>query len=99
MLRVLGRAQGPVGVSRLAAAVGIPKATAHRLLQQMADENIVERRDRKWVLATGFHDLDRRHRDLGGIARARLYAMTRKTGATLCLYQQSADKLRLLVRT
>jgi DNA-binding IclR family transcriptional regulator len=98
MLRVLGRMQGPVGVSKLAAAVGIPKATAHRLLEQMADENIVERRDRKWVLAPGFHDVDRRQRDLGVLAGRRLYEMTHATGATLCLYQQSADKLRLLAR-
>jgi IclR helix-turn-helix domain len=99
MLRVLGRMHGPVGVSRLAAAVGIPKATAHRLLEQMAGENIVERRDRKWVLAAGFHDLDRRHSDLGDIARQRLYAMTHATGATLCLYLQSAEKLRPLTAT
>lgn len=99
MLRVLGRMQGPVGVSRLAAAVGIPKATAHRLLEQMAGENIVERRDRKWVLASGFHNLDRRDRDLGGVARQRLYAMTHATGATLCLYLQSGQKLRALTST
>jgi predicted ArsR family transcriptional regulator len=98
MLRVLGRMQGPVGVSELAAAVGIPKATAHRLLEQMARENIVERRDRKWVLAPGFHDLDRRQVDLGVLARRRLYEMTRATGATLCLYQHSTEKLRLLAR-
>ncbi|MCV7426184.1 helix-turn-helix domain-containing protein [Mycobacterium montefiorense] len=99
MLRVLGRMQGPVGVSRLAAAVGIPKTTAHRLLEQMARENIVERRERKWVLAVGFHDLDRRDRDLSSIARQRLYAMTRATGATLSLCLQSADTLRPLAST
>src|SRR5947209_703227 len=99
MLRVLGRAQEPVGVSRLAAAVGIPKATAHRLLVQMAGENIVEWRDRKWMLASGFHDLDRRHSDLGGVARRRLYAMTQATGATLSLCLQSAGKLRPVAST
>jgi DNA-binding IclR family transcriptional regulator len=99
MLRVLGRMQGPVGVSKLAEAVGIPKATAHRLLEQMARENIVERRDRKWVLASGFHDLDRRRSDLGGVARQRMYAVTQATGATLCLYLQSAEKLRPLAST
>jgi IclR family transcriptional regulator, acetate operon repressor len=99
MLRVLGRAQGPVGVSRLAAAVGIPKPTAHRLLEQMARENIVERRDRKWMLAPGFHDLDRRHSDLGGVARQRLYAMTQATGATMSLCLQSSQKLRPLAST
>jgi DNA-binding IclR family transcriptional regulator len=93
MLRVLGQTQGPVGVSRIADAVGIPKPTAHRLLEQMARENIVERRDRKWVLATGFHDLDRRQQDLGDIGRRRLYAMARGTGAALCFYQHSAGKL------
>ncbi|GBG39819.1 helix-turn-helix domain-containing protein [Mycobacterium montefiorense] len=99
MLRVLGRTQAPVGVGRLAAAVGIPKTTAHRLLEQIARESIVERRDRKWMLAKGFHDVDRRHSDLGGAAHPRLYAVTHATGATLCLYLRSAEKLRFLTST
>ncbi|OBA63355.1 hypothetical protein A5647_05975 [Mycobacterium sp. 1100029.7] len=99
ILRVLGRSQGPVGVTRLAEAVGIPKATAHRLLQQMARENIVESRDRKWMLATGFHDLDQRRSDLGSVARPRMYAMTHATGATLSLCLQSSKKLRPLANT
>jgi IclR helix-turn-helix domain len=91
--------QRPVGVSRLAAEAGIPKTTAHRLLEQMARENVVERHDRKWALGPGLHDLDRRHKDLGSIARQRLYAMTQATGATICLYQKSPTTLRLLTRT
>jgi hypothetical protein len=33
--------QHPVGVTRLAAATGIPKTTVHRLLQQLAQEDVV----------------------------------------------------------
>ena len=60
VLRVLGRMQFPVGVTRLAAETGIPKTTVHRLLEQLADENVVERVGRRWVLVRGLHDLDRR---------------------------------------
>ena len=91
--------QRPIGVTRLAAEVGIPKTTAHRLLEQMARENIVVRRDHKWALGSGFHEVDRRHTDLGSVARTRLYAMTRATGATLCLLVKSGPELRVLSRT
>jgi hypothetical protein len=99
MLRVLGRLQHPIGVTKLAAEVGIPKTTAHRLLEQMARENIVVRRNHKWTLGSGLHEVDRRHTDLGSVARHRLYAMTRATGATLCLFTKSGDQLRIVSRT
>jgi hypothetical protein len=94
VLRVLGRMQSPVGVSRVALEVGIPKSTAHRLLEQMARENVVERHGRKWTLAPGLYELDRRPQELASIARQRLYAMTQATGATICLYQNSPTALR-----
>jgi IclR helix-turn-helix domain len=53
VLRVLGRMQFPVGVTMLAAETGIPKTTVHRLLEQLADENVAERDERRWVLGTG----------------------------------------------
>jgi IclR helix-turn-helix domain len=96
VLRVLGRMQSPVGVSRVALEVGIPKSTAHRLLEQMARENVVERHGRKWTLGPGIHDLDRRPQELASIARQRLYAMTQATGATICLYQNSPMALRFV---
>jgi len=99
ILRVLGRMQRPVGVSRLAAEVGIPKTTTHRLLEQMARENVVERLGSQWVLGPGFHDLDRRPKDLASVAWQRLHAMTQATGATLCLYQKSRTAMRFLTRT
>jgi predicted ArsR family transcriptional regulator len=99
VLRVLGRLQRPIGVTRLAAEVGIPKTTVHRLLEQLARENVVERRDRKWSLASGFLDVDRRHTDLVNVAGTRLYAMTRATGAAMCLYTKSGAGLRIVSRT
>jgi hypothetical protein len=99
VLRVLGRLQRPIGVTRLAAEVGIPKTTVHRLLEQLARENVVVRRDRKWSLGSGLLDVDRRHTDLVSVAGTRLYAMTRATGAAMCLYTKSGAGLRIVSRT
>ena len=99
VLRVLGQMQRPVGVSTVSAQAGIPKTTAHRLLEQMARETVVERHGHKWALGPGLRDLDRRQMDLADVAGRRLYAMTRETGATLCLYQQAPTTLHLLTRT
>jgi hypothetical protein len=96
VLRVLGRMQCPVGVSSVALEVGIPKSTAHRLLEHMARENVVERHGRKWALGPGLEHLDRRPQELANIARQRLYAMTQATGATICLYQSSPTALRFV---
>jgi hypothetical protein len=99
LLRTLGRMQRPVGVSRLAAEVGIPKTTAHRLLEQMAREDVVVRRDHKWVIGAGLRDLDQRPPDLAGIAFPHMQAMTRATGATLFLYAGSGSGLSALSRS
>jgi IclR family transcriptional regulator, acetate operon repressor len=99
VLRVLGRMHQPVGVTKVAAEVGIPKTTAHRLLEHMARENVVVRRDRRWALGTGLPELDRRYNDLESIASPRLYAMTQATGATLFLYAKSGTTLSALSRS
>lgn len=99
VLRVLGRMHQPVGVTRVAAEIGIPKTTAHRLLEHMARENVVVRRDRRWVLGTGLWGLDRRYNELESIASPRLYAMTQATGATLFLYTKSGTTLNALSRS
>jgi hypothetical protein len=99
LLRALGRMQRPVGVTRLAAEVGLAKTTAHRLLEQMARENVVVRRDHKWTVGTALRDLDRRHSDLGAIARPRLHALMRATGATVFLYTKSGDTLSAVSRS
>ncbi|MFF4898177.1 helix-turn-helix domain-containing protein [Streptomyces sp. NPDC001068] len=91
LIRVLAQAGHPVGVTRLAAAAGLPKATAHRILEQLAREGVVERRDHEWELGTGLHGLSRAtfQADLAGVAQLRMHAVTRATGATLFLYLQS----------
>jgi predicted transcriptional regulator len=93
VLRVLGRMHSPVGVTRLSEETGIPKTTVHRLLEQLADENVVERVDRRWVLGSGLHDLDRRLPNLASVAHPRLRAIAQATGATLFLYARSGHRL------
>jgi DNA-binding IclR family transcriptional regulator len=78
-LRVLGRMYLPVGVTRLAAETGMPKTTVHRLLEQLAAENMVVRVERRWVLGGGVHELDRRLQDLASVAAPRLRSITQAT--------------------
>jgi hypothetical protein len=99
VLGVLGRMRQPVGVTKVAAELGLPKTTAHRLLEHMARENVVVRRDRRWALGTGLRELDRRYDDLESIASPRLHAMTQATGATLFLYTKSGTTLSALSRS
>jgi IclR family transcriptional regulator, acetate operon repressor len=99
LLRVLGRMQQPVGVTRLAVEVGIAKTTAHRLLEQMAMEGVVTRRDHKWSLGTGLNQLDRRVPDLGAVAHPRVHALTQATGASVFLYAKSGGTLTPISRS
>lgn len=91
LIRVLVQAQRPVGVTKLASAVGLPKTTAHRILEQLAREGVVKRRDHEWALGTGLGDLSQApyRADLAGVAQLRMHALTRATGATLFLYVHS----------
>ncbi|MFJ4468224.1 helix-turn-helix domain-containing protein [Streptomyces sp. NPDC089424] len=96
LVRALSQASRPVGVTGLASVVGIPKTTAHRLLEQMAQEGIVARRDHKWALEPGFtHQMRSGHRltGLSVVARPRLHAIARATGASLFLHVVSHDFL------
>lgn len=99
LLRALGRMQQhPVGVSRLAAATGVPKTTVHRLLEQLARENIVQRHDGRWTFAPGLYDLDRRRRDLTNAAHHRLRSLSTATGASVFLYDGTGKKLTAMSR-
>ncbi|MEU0038110.1 helix-turn-helix domain-containing protein [Streptomyces sp. NPDC006333] len=91
LVRALVRAQRPVGVTGLAASTGLPKTTAHRLLEQMAQEGVVEHRDHKWAIGVGLNGLPQApyRSDLAGVAHPRMHALTRATGASLFLYTQS----------
>lgn len=98
LLRALGRMHLPVGVTRLAEETGIPKTTVHRLLQQLADENMAVRVERKWVLGSGAYELDRRFLDLGSVAHPRLRSVTEATGASVFLYARSGHTLSAMSR-
>ena len=99
VLRALGRIQRhPVGVTRLAAETGIPKTTVHRLLEQLAEENIVQRDEGKWTFGSGLSELDVRHSDLAGVARPWLRTMSLATGASIFLYDATGDRLTAMSR-
>jgi IclR helix-turn-helix domain len=99
VIRALGRIQQhPVGVTRLAAETGIPKTTAHRLLEQLAEENIVQRHDRRWTFAPGLYELDRRRWDLASVAHPRLRSISLSTGASVFLYDATGKKLTAISR-
>ncbi|WP_329294554.1 helix-turn-helix domain-containing protein [Streptomyces sp. NBC_01455] len=92
LVRALREAPGPLGATDLASAVGIPKTTAHRVLEQMAQEGIVTRRDHKWAIAPGFGELMRageRPSPLKVVARPRLNALAQATGASVVLHNVS----------
>lgn len=98
LLRALGRMHQPVGVTRLAAETGIPKTTVHRLLEQLADENMAARVERKWVLGSGVHELDRRFPDLASVVHPRLRSVMEATGASVFLYARSGQTLSAMSR-
>ncbi|MFB7290597.1 helix-turn-helix domain-containing protein [Actinacidiphila glaucinigra] len=102
LIRVLAQARRPMGVTGLAAAVGLPKTTAHRILEQLAREGVVTHRDHAWALGAGLSDLSQApyRADLVGVAQVRMHALTRATGATLFLYVHSPGQpLHALSRT
>ncbi|MFD7694598.1 helix-turn-helix domain-containing protein [Streptomyces sp. NPDC059805] len=78
LLRVLAAMRGPAGVTRLAAAVGIPKTTAHRLLEQLSAEGAVARHGltpRTW--SGSGRGVRRRQCGSGGEASARKWVGVR----------------------
>ncbi|MFF4899760.1 helix-turn-helix domain-containing protein [Streptomyces sp. NPDC001068] len=92
LVRALSEAPGPLGVTELASVAGIPKTTAHRLLEQMAEERIVARHDHRWAIAPGFGELvraGRRPSPLAAAARPRLDAVVRGTGASVFLHRMA----------
>lgn len=97
LLRALGRIQQhPVGVTRLASETGIPKTTVHRLLEQLAQENIVRRERGRWTFAAGLRELDRRRGDLARVAQPRVRSMSLATKASVFLYDASGNRLRAM---
>jgi predicted transcriptional regulator len=99
LLRALGRIQRhPVGVTRLASETGIPKTTVHRLLEQLAQENVVQRENGRWTFAAGLHELDRRRHDLAGVAEPRVRSISLATRASIFLYDAPANRLRAMCR-
>ncbi|MGB3071557.1 MAG: IclR family transcriptional regulator [Ottowia sp.] len=97
LLEVLAYQVRPMGVTELAAATGMPKSGAHRLLQALLDESYVVRRSegsyaasmKLWEIASaalpGF-DLCRR-------ARPVMEALASKTGETVHLAVLDGDQV------
>ena len=58
LLRVVEESPGPVGISELASRTGMAKGTVHRLVGQLADEQILERtEDGRLVLGVRLFEL------------------------------------------
>lgn len=101
LLRVLAATPGrPVGVTRLAATAGIPKTTAHRLLEQLSAEGAAERHAGKWRIGPGILELSGFDPSsmLAATARLRLEALSRATGATLFLHRFTNGELVTVCR-
>jgi DNA-binding Lrp family transcriptional regulator len=101
LLRALAAGAGPMGVTKLAQTTGLPKATAHRLLRQLADEGIVERFERQWILsetARGLGIASPRPPVLADVIRPRLRAFSLSTGASLFLSIKKPNGLLIVDR-
>ncbi|RJQ79712.1 IclR family transcriptional regulator [Pseudonocardiaceae bacterium YIM PH 21723] len=57
MLETLGQDGRPVGLSALSRRAGVPKSTAHRLLQEMLRQQVVERRGQDYALGRRLEEL------------------------------------------
>lgn len=83
LLEVLGRGE-ELGLTRLAADAGLPKATAHRLLDQLAALNAVQRRAGRYQLGPRifrFGQSWRPAQDFRAAAASPLRRLARATGA------------------
>ncbi|MGW5528920.1 IclR family transcriptional regulator [Streptomyces xanthochromogenes] len=79
---------GQAGVTRLAVESGLPKATAHRLLQQLTELGAVERTRGQYRMGPELFRLGQAwqpHPRLGAAARAPLRRLATATGATVTL--------------
>ncbi|MFJ9811964.1 IclR family transcriptional regulator [Streptomyces sp. NPDC101158] len=88
LLDALRRRGGEAGLSELAAACGVPKGTAHRLLDQLGPVGAVERRGRRYVLGPQLFRLGQSWQPYPGLtaaARPALHRLRATTGASVVL--------------
>lgn len=84
---------GEAGLTRLAAECGLPKTTAHRLLEQMVDLGVVDRRGGRYRMGTRMFQLGQGWQPYPGLRTAalepmrRLAAVTGATASILVLHQ------------
>ncbi len=88
--------KGPMGVRAVAQALQVPVGSTHRLLLDLAEENVVERTsDGEWDLS--FRLLAITGQQLGrigipGLARPFVERMAERTGETVNVYARSGDR-------
>lgn len=88
--------KGPLGVRAMAQQLGIPVASTHRMLLDLAEENVVERTlDGEWdlsfrLLAITGQQLDRV--GIPGLARPFAERMAARTGETVNVYVASGGQ-------
>ncbi|GAA3388755.1 IclR family transcriptional regulator [Streptomyces roseoviridis] len=88
LLDALRRRGGEAGLTELAAACGVPKGTAHRLLDQLGPVGAVERRGRRYVLGPQLFRLGESWQPYPGLrdaARLPLHRLRAATGACVVL--------------
>ncbi|MFH7596133.1 helix-turn-helix domain-containing protein, partial [Streptomyces racemochromogenes] len=88
LLDALRRAGGEAGLTEIAVACGVPKGTAHRLLEQLAALGAVERRGRRYVLGPELFRLGQSWQPYPGLraaARTPLLRVRMTTGASAVL--------------
>jgi len=100
VLRALERA-GPVGLSELQAATGLPRATAHRLAVALEQHGLVRRdADGRFRLGLGLVGLGRAAAEgfpLAALARPALTALRDETGESVQLFVREPDGRRCVV--
>ncbi|MEU8618941.1 helix-turn-helix domain-containing protein [Streptomyces sp. NPDC048623] len=85
----------PAGVTELAQACGVPKGTAHRLLDQLVAVGAVERRDRRYRVGSQLYRLGlawEPHPGLRAAARLPLHRLRAVTGASVLLVVMREDQ-------
>ncbi|MEW1636578.1 helix-turn-helix domain-containing protein [Streptomyces sp. NPDC093801] len=88
LLDALRRAGGEAGLTEMAVACGVPKGTAHRLLEQLAALGAVERHGRRYVLGPELFRLGQSWQPYPGLrtaARTPLLRVRMTTGASAVL--------------
>ncbi|MFE0174934.1 IclR family transcriptional regulator [Streptomyces sp. NPDC059002] len=99
LLEELARA-GDAGLTDLAAGTGLPKATAHRLLDQLAALGAVERQSGRYRIGAAVAHLARSwgtHHPLGRAAVQPLRRLSAATGASVALAAPAAVGRRMVI--